>query len=293
MDQRHLRENRRHGNPQFPLATYLQEQGINETILDNHWHDEAEFLWMLSGQAVFQIGLATFELQAGEGIFIPCGEVHGGYALSETACTFKAIVFHMDWLTEARDGIATRFLQPLQRGDAVIPSVYRNDTSWGKLVLRRLAEIHRLHDTTDSAKELRIKAELYSLFADLIGDGQWTRRDPANSVDTQTMDRLKSVVTYIENHCSQPLTVPLLAAVAGMSVGHFSRVFKSFMRKTPMDYVNHYRIQQAAYLLQNTKISVAEAALEVGLSNFSYFSKKFRTTYDCTPSQFRKKFRSL
>lgn len=77
MDQRHLRENRRHGTPQFPLATYLQQQETNETILDNHWHDEAEFLWMLSGHAVFQIGLSTFELKAGEGIFIPCGEVHG------------------------------------------------------------------------------------------------------------------------------------------------------------------------------------------------------------------------
>ncbi|WP_182300516.1 AraC family transcriptional regulator [Cohnella cholangitidis] len=293
MDRRHLRENRRHGTPQFPLATYLQQQETNETILDNHWHDEAEFLWMLSGHAVFQIGLSTFELKAGEGIFIPCGEVHGGYALSSSSCTFIAVVFHMDWLTEAKDGIATRFLQPLQRGDAVIPYVYNEGTVWGKLVLRHFANIYRLNESSDPEKELRIKAELYGLFADLIGYGQWTRRDPANPVDTQTMDRLKSVVAYIESHCGQPLTVPQLAAVAGMSIGHFSRVFKSFMRKTPMDYVNHYRIQQAAYLLQNTKMSVAEAAMEVGLANFSYFSKKFRSTYDCTPSQFRKKFRSL
>ncbi|QJD82318.1 AraC family transcriptional regulator [Cohnella herbarum] len=293
MDQRHLRENRRHGTPEFPLGTYLQVHVDSDTILDNHWHDEAEFLWVMSGQAVFQIGLAIYKLSEGEGMYVPGGEVHGGYSLDFSPCTYKAIVFHMDWLTEARDGISTRFLQPLQRGDAVIPSVFGRKTLWGELVLRHLNDIYRLFESEDSAKELRIKAELYSLFADLISHNQWTRRDPAHAVDTQTMDRLKGVVSYIESNCGQPLTVPKLAAVAGMSVGHFSRVFKSFMRKTPMDYVNHYRILQAAYLLQTAKISVAEAALEVGMDNFSYFSKKFRSIYDCTPTQFRKKFRSL
>ncbi len=293
MDQRQLRENRLHGNPQFPLAAYLQERKAFETILDNHWHDEAEFLWVESGQAVFQIGLAAYELHAGEGIFIPCGEVHGGYSLQNSPCTYIAVVFHMDWLTEGKDGISTRYLQPLQRGDAVIPLRYRGATVWGGLVLQHLAELFRLYESDDSAKEMRIKAELYLLFADLLSHGQWTRRDPAISVDTLTVDRLKGVVAYIENNCAQPLTVTHLAAAAGMSAGHFNRVFKAFMRKTPMEYVNHYRIRQAAYLLQNSNVTVAEAALEVGLANFSYFSKRFKSIYDCTPSDFRKKFRSL
>lgn len=292
MDQRLLRENRQHGSPQFPVGAYLLERE-SETILDNHWHDEAEFLWVESGQAVFQIGLATYELHAGEGIFIPCGEVHGGYSLEHAPCSYMAVVFHMDWLTAVKDGISIQYLQPLQRGDAVIPSMYRQDMSWGKLVIQHLAKIFQLFESDELAKEMRIKAELYLLFADLISHGQWTRRDPAISVDTQTVARLKSVVAYIESNCGQPVTVKRLAAVAGMSIGHFSRVFKAFMRKTPMEYVIHYRIKHAAYLLQNSSLTVAEAALEVGLANFSYFSKRFRSIYDCTPSEFRKKFRSL
>ncbi|WP_256757197.1 AraC family transcriptional regulator [Cohnella sp. WQ 127256] len=294
MDQRHLRENRRHGTPQFPLATYRQDRKSFEAILDNHWHEEAEFLYVVSGQAVFQIGLTTYELHAGEVIFIPSGEMHGGYSIDNSPCSYIAVVFHMDWFTDAKDGISSRYLKPLQRGEVTIPSVYSLETAWGKLVVQHLTTIDRLYESSDRAKEMRIKAELYFLFADLLSHDQWTRRDTATySVDSQTMDRLKSTVTYIENHCGEPLTVPQLAGLAGMSVGHFSRVFKVFMRKTPMDYVNHYRIQQAAFLLQNSKISVAEAAMEVGLTNFSYFSKKFRSVFDCTPSQFCKKFRSL
>jgi AraC-like DNA-binding protein/mannose-6-phosphate isomerase-like protein (cupin superfamily) len=294
MDQRHLRENRQHGSPQFPVGVYLQEQKANETtVLDNHWHDEVEFLWVVSGQAVFQIGLATYELHANEGIFIPSSEVHGGYSLVHSPCTYIAVVFHMDWLTEVKDGISMRYLQPLQRGDAVIPSMYREGTVWGSLVLQHLEKIFQSYESDELAKELRIKAELYLLFADLLNHGQWIRRDSAKSVDTQTVDRLKSVVTFIEKNCGQTITVKQLAAVAGMSSGHFSRVFKAFMRKTPMEYVIHFRIKQAAYLLQNTSLTVAEAAMEVGLANFSYFSKRFKSIYDCTPSDFRKKLRSL
>ncbi|WP_373230463.1 helix-turn-helix domain-containing protein [Cohnella sp.] len=293
MDIKVQRENRLHGNPQFPLAVYLQERKAFEPILDNHWHEEAEFLWIVSGQAIFQIGLATFELHAGEGIYIPCGEVHGGYSLENSPCTYVAMVFHLDWLTEAKDGAALRFLQPIQRGEAVIPSKYTEATIWGELVMQRLSRINQFYEADDAAREMKIKAELYLLFADLISNEQWTLRDPSSSVDTLTIDRLKGAVAYIEENCGQPITVGQLAEAARMSTGHFSRIFKSFMRKTPMEYVNHYRIQQAAYLLQNVNITVAEAAMEVGLTNFSYFSKKFKSIYDCTPSDFRKKLRCL
>ncbi|XID94168.1 helix-turn-helix domain-containing protein [Paenibacillaceae bacterium WGS1546] len=293
METKPLREERRHGTPQFPFAAYGMDRVRGETILDNHWHDEAEFLWVESGSATFQIGLATYELRAGAGIFVPCGEVHGGYSPTGSACSYKAVVFHLDWLADGQDEISARFFRPLQRGDAAIPAVYDRKTDWGARALRRLDKAYGIFESASQARQLRIKAELMSLFADLIEEGRWTRKDPAAGVDNHTMDRLKAVVAYMERNCGQPLTVAKLADIAGMSAGHFSRVFKAFMRKSPMDYANQYRIRHAAYLLQNTDLSVAETALEVGMGNFSYFSKKFRSVYLCTPSQFRKKFRSL
>ncbi|MFC4302604.1 helix-turn-helix domain-containing protein [Cohnella boryungensis] len=293
MDLKPLREDRRHGTPEFPFATYEQERMSHATVLDTHWHEEAEFIWMTSGQAQFQIGMHNYRIGTGEALFIPSGEIHGGYPLEEESCSYRAIVFHPEWLTGSRDGIAAQYLKPLQRGEAVIPSEYDELTPWGKLALQRLTHLYLLFESEDEAKEIRVKAELYLLFADLISAGQWKLKDPASVMDTHTIDRLKAVVAHIEKHCGLPLSVSELARVAGMSAGHFSRVFKTFMRKTPMEYVNQFRIRQAAYMLQNSDFSVAEVALEVGLSNFSYFSKTFKSVYGCTPSAYRKKFRNL
>ncbi|MFC4599173.1 helix-turn-helix domain-containing protein [Cohnella hongkongensis] len=293
MDLKLLKEDRRHGTPPFPFATYAMDRQADGTVLDNHWHEESEFLWVVSGQAVFQIGLATFELHEGEAMFVPGGEVHGGFSETNGPCSYRAAVFHLDWLAEGGDDIAARFIRPLSKGEASIPMYYDRSTGWGRRVLARLNRMYRTFESGTETRELRIKAGLYALFADLIDAGQWRRAVPGSTVNSQTVERLKAAVTYMEAHFSQPLSVPALAEMAGMSAGHFSRMFKIVMRKTPMDYLNHYRIRHAAYLLQNTDWSVAEVALETGLPHFSYFSKKFSAVYGRTPSQFRKKFRSL
>jgi len=293
MDIRSLREDRRHGSPLFPFATYEQNCRAGDPILENHWHDEAEFLWVMEGEAVFQVGLAEYELRPGGAVFIPSGEIHGGYSLAGTACTYRAMVFQMDWLSDSGDVIGTQYMKPLRRGDAVIPSVYDNRIPWGARTLERLTRLYELRETNDSAMAFRIKAELYLLFADLLSAGQWSFEATEKIGSPPVSEHLKAVIKHIESHCSEPLTVPELARFAGMSPGHFSRVFKSFMRKTPMEYVIDCRMRQAAYLLRDSDLSVGQVAAEVGVTNFSYFIKMFKSGYADTPSQYRKNFRSL
>ena len=78
-----------------------------------------------------------------------------------------------------------------------------------------------------------------------------------------------------------------------MSEGHFSRVFKSFMRRTPVEYINLQRIRTAAALLAERRTTVGEAALEAGFDNFSYFCKLFRSVFQCTPSEYRNRDRAV
>ncbi|MNO04942.1 Regulatory protein SoxS [compost metagenome] len=73
-----------------------------------------------------------------------------------------------------------------------------------------------------------------------------------------------------------------------MSEGQFCRFFKSMTRQTPMDYVNSYRIRQAAEMLRVEDRKISDIALEVGFDNISYFIRVFRKMMKCSPSAFRK-----
>jgi len=289
---RPLREDRRHGSPDFPFATYEMIRPAGDPILDNHWHEEAEFLWVTGGSAVFQIGLNEYVLRQGEAMFVPGGEIHGGHSLGGGACAYRAVVFGTDWLAESGDAVGARYMKPLQRGEAAIPSVYAADEPWAEQTVRRLEKLYELRESRDPSMAFRVKAELMLLFADLLTAGKWTEQAPAAS-HTLAAEQMKAVVAYIESEYAEALSVADLARVAGMSPGHFSRVFKSYLRKTPMEYVLQHRLSRAALLLRNGSLSVGQIAMEVGLPNFSYFGKAFKTKFGVVPSGYRKKLRSL
>ncbi|CAI6056027.1 AraC family transcriptional regulator [Cohnella sp. JJ-181] len=289
MDKRLLKEDRQHGTPGFPVGYYQQRRTAQAGILDFHWHEEFEFLRVTEGRAVFQIGLAAYEVSAGEALFIPGGLLHGGYPLHGSDCAYEALVLDLGWLDGgAADNISARYLRPLQRGHAGIAAHWTPGTPWGEAAVSALAAIQRLELAPDPARELRVKAGLLALFADLIDAGQWQARSPTGEGENLAAEGLKQALSYMETNFARKLSLRELAGVAGMSEGHFSRMFKAYMRKTPIEYLNRYRIRYAAGRLASTDLTVSEAALEAGFDNFSYFIKLFRGVYGCTPKAYRK-----
>lgn len=69
---------------------------------------------------------------------------------------------------------------------------------------------------------------------------------------------------------------------------YFCRFFKKYLGKTPMAYINTYRLQQAALLLETTDIPITTLCLECGFNNLGHFFDKFKSLYGITPLQFRK-----
>ena len=73
-----------------------------------------------------------------------------------------------------------------------------------------------------------------------------------------------------------PLTLDELAAEAGLAPKYLCRVFRQVTGRTPIDYLNYYRIECAAELLCTTTDSITDVALSCGFNDPSYFSRMFR-----------------
>lgn len=66
-----------------------------------------------------------------------------------------------------------------------------------------------------------------------------------------------------------------------------SRMIKKMTNKTYTDLVQNKRLTQAAYLLGNTNLSVADIGLAVGYDNLSYFHRIFKDKYGISPKKYR------
>jgi AraC family transcriptional regulator len=105
-------------------------------------------------------------------------------------------------------------------------------------------------------------------------------------------ERLRAVVSYIEEHLDAGLTLQRMAAAAHLSAYHFARQFKASTGLPPHQYVLGRRVERAKQLLQAGGLPLAEVAAEVGFSDQSQFSHHFKRLAGVTPGQFRNSART-
>ena len=70
-------------------------------------------------------------------------------------------------------------------------------------------------------------------------------------------------------------------------------MFKKESGLTLKAYCNNLKIEDAARLLYQTKISITEIAFMVGFNNFSYFINIFKKIMGMTPLEYRNSMRKL
>ncbi|MEM9476853.1 MAG: AraC family transcriptional regulator [Pseudomonadota bacterium] len=95
------------------------------------------------------------------------------------------------------------------------------------------------------------------------------------------------VLAHIRARLDQTITVDDMAAEAGMSPSHFSRVFKETLGSTPMQYVLAYRIEQAIKMMDDPARQLGDVALACGFSDQAHFSRSFKSVTGQTPRAFR------
>ena len=96
---------------------------------------------------------------------------------------------------------------------------------------------------------------------------------------------LQKIRDYIFDHLAEPIEVGDLAALAGRSPFHFSRVFARSVGMTPHRYVVHLRLQAALRHIRDGRMSLAGIAADTGFSDQSHLSRWIRRVHGVAPSE--------
>ena len=99
-------------------------------------------------------------------------------------------------------------------------------------------------------------------------------------------ERVERTAAILRSHLADPPDIEALGAQVGCSSFYLSRLFSKEMGMTIPQYVRQIRMERAAELLLGGRHNVTEAAMEVGYSSLSHFSKAFCTTIGCCPALF-------
>lgn len=105
----------------------------------------------------------------------------------------------------------------------------------------------------------------------------------------KSYEALSKTVDYIHRHFDEPLRLPQLAEMAGLSVYQFDQRIRALFHVTAGQYLVKVRIDAACELLATTREAIAQIALSCGYSDQSAFSRQFKQAVGVSPLAYRKK----
>ena len=86
----------------------------------------------------------------------------------------------------------------------------------------------------------------------------------------------------------EEVTVSELAAKHYLSTGRFSHIFKEVTGSSPLEYINHMKIQKAKDMIAYTDYPINKIARDIGIDDQNYFSRLFKKHTGLSPSEYRK-----
>lgn len=100
--------------------------------------------------------------------------------------------------------------------------------------------------------------------------------------------RIRDALDFMHANLHRKLTVAAIARAVNLSVSRFSHLFAEMNDCTPVEYLEHIRMEEAKSILLMQQTSIQQIAAQLGFDNQFYFSNRFRKCCGVSPLHFRK-----
>lgn len=107
----------------------------------------------------------------------------------------------------------------------------------------------------------------------------------ALEINQTTNSVLLHLKDFVRKHITEKISLESLQKVANMSKSSLTRMFKTELGISPMEYVITQRLQRAKELLRMTK-SVKESCFGSGFTDVNYFVRLFKSREGVTPGAY-------
>ena len=283
-----LKENRKHGDYIMPFSLYKGTINESFSYVPMHWHEELEIILIDFGTCDYKIDLSSFIVTEGDLLIISSQKLHSLSLIPNENMNWVSFVFNINMLKSIdTDGTLLKYISPILNGNHELPIKINKDTSGYYKLLNTFKNIVECYSEKSIAYELELKSLLFYFFALLYKNNLITTHENKNTLNLKNTEKIKSILNYINEHYFENISIKKLANICNYSEYHFMRFFKKHMGLTCIQYINNYRLEKAALLLNSTSNSIMDISLEVGFENLSYFNKLFKKKYNITPKEFR------
>ena len=254
-----------------------------------HRHNYVELVYMCAGATTHILdGKERIILEEGDLLFLNQNVRHEILPASGEDIAVNFIIlpefFHRPISMIERENILRDFLISTLTGETGL-SDYLHIRAKGIVPVENLLEsmIWTLMDGRSGVNAIN-QTSMGLLLMNLSRFADSIDRDNPNQ---REQNMIFSVLQYIETHYRGG-TLSEVSAMLHQSDYAVSRLLKRRVGQNFKELLQARKLQQAAYLLENTGLSIDAVIEQIGYDNSSYFYRRFRERYGCSPMEYRR-----
>ena len=268
---------------------------------------------VLSGNGTLTYEGTTYELSAGDCVFIDCRKAYShstGYnsdannscgnnasdnstptCVNETACekdtaTSQSInpstsLWSLQWCHFYAPSLPAIYEKYKERGGS---PVFHPDSLTSFTTI--LTDLYSLASSSDYIRDMRINESLSALLT-LLMEQSW---HPESKTVSRKRLELVEIKNYLDEHYTEKIVLDDLAERYYINKYYLTKIFKETYGITINGYIIAKRITRAKQLLRFTDMTVDEIGGSVGMGDANYFSRTFRKVEGISPREYRKQW---
>ena len=248
-------------------CTFSESEEEKSVVIGRHSHLVCEFIIIIEGKVSVIVENRRYKrLGAGHLIMIPPLTYHS--ITSETAEKYRRISlrFHSDEIPEKiRDQLLEKIKETPVTDLSTAPHITENLV---RVLTRHNSE--KYHPLVESI--------LIETFYFALGDKR------SGEVDGTTDERLLSVIRYIDENLTEPITLKEISEHTFLSVSSICHLFQSRMKTTVKQYILQKKIYYA-YGLIRKGVPATKAAAAIGYKNYADFYQIYKKIADESPGE--------
>lgn len=253
-----------------------------------HWHEDIEWVYIRSGQMNYYMNGKRVLLNTGEALMVNSRQMHYGYSENGQDCDFIRILCHPK-IFITNSVLYQSYIAPVLSNPSLEYLHLKPEFPEDAEALQLLPEILRIKKEHPAAYEIEAAALLSLLWCRLLRSHPMMPDEAAAKPQEPDLLVQRDMVSYIYSHYSESINLDEIAAAGKVCRNKCCQIFRRYLNQSPIDFLNHYRLEVSCHLLNNTKLSIAEICTACGFNHQSYYSKIFLRTYSCSPRDFRKR----
>lgn len=282
-----FRENEFHGDNYFNFTLYdLKYFDRRINLIDKHWHEELEFLYINQGCVRLLFDGEYSNLSGKTLVYLPSGVKHKLLSLGSEKIQIYSLVFSKKLIGIEADHHSYFNSTSLFNHVKICP-LEEKDFSNVELLIQ---EIILSYSEKINNGELLIRGNLFLIFYNLFKNENEFNK--SSMIEENKNDyRLEVVTKFVKENLQKNITLSIVANLVNLHPSYFCSLFKKEYGVTFFSYLTEIRMNKARLLLRTTNLAIIDISFACGFSSNQYFSTLFKKKFHISPKKYRDKYK--